>query len=90
MHAVVARSTIHDLEGATSFLREQGIPRVRQAPGFVAAQWVKLDASTGASMVTFETEEAARAAAEELRANPPGGGAITIDSIEVGEVVERI
>ncbi len=60
MHAVVARSTIHDLEQATSFLREQGIPRVRQAPGFVAAQWVKLDESTGTSMITFETEEAAR------------------------------
>jgi hypothetical protein len=90
MHAVVARSTLHDFEQATTFLREQAIPRIRQAPGFVAAQWVRLDENTGTSMLTFETEEAARAAAEQIRANPPGGDAITINSIEVGEVVERV
>jgi hypothetical protein len=90
MHAVVARSTIHEYDKATSFLREQAIPRIRQAPGFVSAQWVRLDETTGSSMLTFETEEAARAAAEQIRANPPGGDAITINSIEVGEVVERV
>ena len=90
MHTVVVRSTIHDYEKATTFLREQGIPRMRQAPGFVAAQWVRLGENAGTSMLTFETEEAARAAAEQLRANPPGGDAITIDTIEVGEVVERV
>ena len=41
-------------------------------------------------MLTFESEEAAQAAAELLRTNPPGGTAITIDSIEVGEVVHGI
>jgi hypothetical protein len=90
MHAVVARSTLHDFERGTTILREQAIPRIKQAPGFVAAQWVRLDETTGTSMLTFETEEAARAAAEQIRANPPGGDAITIDSIEIGEVVERI
>jgi hypothetical protein len=90
MHAVVARSTLHDFEKATTFLREQAIPRIRQAPGFVSAQWVRLDESTGTSMLTFESEEAARAAAEMIRTNPPGGDAITINSIEVGEVVERV
>ena len=90
MHAVVARSTLHDFEKATKFLREEGIPRISQAPGFVAAQWVRLDENTGTSMLTFESEQAAQAAAEQLRANPPGGDAITIDSIQVGEVVERV
>ena len=90
MHAVVARSTLHDFEKATKFLREEGIPRISQAPGFVAAQWVRLDEDTGTSMLTFESEQAAQAAAEQLRANPPGGDAITIDSIQVGEVVERV
>jgi hypothetical protein len=89
MHAVVARSTLHDFEQARKFLREQGIPRLSQAPGFIGGQWVRLDETTGTSMLTFESEEAARAAAEMLRTNPPGGDAITIDSIEVGEVVER-
>lgn len=90
MHAVVARSTIHDFEKATSFLREQAIPRIREAQGFISAQWVRLDESTGTSMLTFESEEAAQAAAEMIRTNPPGGDAITINNIEVGEVVERV
>ena len=89
MHAVVVRSTLHDFDEARKTLREEGIPRLTQAAGFVAAQWVRLDESTGTSMLTFESEEAARAAAEMLRANPPGGSAITINSIEVGEVVDR-
>jgi hypothetical protein len=90
MHAVVARSTLHDFERAITILMEQAIPRIRQGPGFVAAQWVRLDENTGTSMLTYETEEAARAAAEQIRANPPGGDAITIDNIEIGEVVERV
>jgi hypothetical protein len=40
-------------------------------------------------MLIFESEEAAQAAAEQLRANPPGGSAVTINSIEIGEVVEQ-
>jgi hypothetical protein len=89
MHAVVVRSTLHDFEQATKVLREEGVPRLSQAPGFVAGQWVRLDETTGTSMLTFQSEEAARGAAEMLKANPPGGSAITINSIEVGEVVER-
>jgi hypothetical protein len=89
MHAVVVRSTLHDFDQATRVLREEGIPRLSQAPGFVQAQWVRLDENTGTSMLTFDSEEAAQAAAEMLRTNPPGGSAVTINSIEVGEVVER-
>jgi hypothetical protein len=89
MYAVVGRSTIHDFEAATKVLREQAKPRISQGPGFISAQFVRLGENTGTSMLTFESEEAAQAAAEQLRANPPGGDAITIDSIEVGEVVER-
>ena len=90
MHAVVARSTIQDFERATTFLREQAIPRISQRPGFVGAQWVRLGESTGASMLTFESEEDAQSAAAFIRSNPPGGDAIQIESIEVGEVVERV
>ena len=88
MHAIVVRSTLHDFEQATTYLREQGIPRIKQAPGFVGAQWVRLGENSGTSMLTFETEENAQSAVEQLRANPPPG--LTIDSSEIGEVVERI
>ena len=90
MHTVVLRSTIHDREQATAFLREQAIPRLREVPGFVAGQWVRLEAGKGTSMLTFESEEAAQGAAELLRSNPPPAEAVTIDSFEIGEVVERV
>ena len=88
MHAVVIRSTLHDAEQGLNVLRQEVIPRVRQAPGLVGAQWVRLG-GTGTAMMTFESEEAARAAAEQLRSNPPPSSAVTIDRVEIGEVVER-
>jgi hypothetical protein len=36
MHAVVTKATIHDLDRGRKFLNENGIPRLKQAPGFVA------------------------------------------------------
>ena len=90
MNAVVVRSTVHDAEEGRKFLREQGIPRLRQAPGFVAAQWVKLDSGNGTAMLTFESAEAAQAAAEQLKTNPPPESAVTINSVELGEVIERV
>ncbi len=90
MHAVVVRSTLHDFERATTFLREQALPGVRQAPGLVGAQWVRLDEHTGTSMLTFESEQAAQGAVEQLKNNPPPADALTIESVQIGEVVERI
>jgi hypothetical protein len=87
MHAVVTKATIHDLEQARKFLNEEGIPRISEAPGFVAGNWVSLDESNGTGMVIFESEEAAQAAAERIKTNPPAGDAVTINSIEIGEVV---
>lgn len=89
MNAVVVKATLNDVEQGRTFLREEGIPRLKQAPGFVSAAWVRLGENAGTSMLIFESEEAARAAAEQLRQNPPPSGAVTINSIEIGEVVER-
>ena len=90
MYAVVVRSTIHDREEATTFLREHAIPRFKQAPGFVGGQWVRLDGGNGTGMLTFESEGTAQAALEQLQANPPPETAVTINTVELGEVVERI
>jgi hypothetical protein len=90
MHAVVVRSTVHDVEQGRKFLQEQAIPRLSQAPGFVGAQWVRLEGGTGTGMLTFESQEQAQAAVEQLRTNPPPETAVTINTVEVGEVVERV
>lgn len=87
MYAVVGRSTIQDFDQATKFLREEAIPRLSQMPGFVSGHWVKLGENTGASMILFESEEAAQAAKERFEANPPP--TVTPISIEVGEVLEH-
>jgi hypothetical protein len=87
MHAVVVRSTIEDFEQARKSLRKQGIPRLSQMPGFVSGHWVKVGERNGASMLVFETEESAQSAAQMIRSNAPT--AVTVDSIEVGEVQEH-
>jgi hypothetical protein len=87
MYAVVGKSTIEDFDQARKFLREEGIPRLSQAPGFVSGHWVRLGDNSGASLLVFESEEAAQAAAEMFRSNPPPS--VTPISLEVGEVVEH-
>ncbi len=85
MHAVMFRVTIHDRERAEGFLKEHLVPGISQAPGFVAGYWTNVGENQGASMVVFESEEAAKQAANVD--TPPPEDAVTIESIEVGEVV---
>ena len=85
MHAAMVRVTIHDREQAEGFLKEHIVPALSQAPGFVAGYWTNIEGNQGASMVVFESEEAARQAFDEGE-RPPAEVA-TIESIEVGEVV---
>ena len=65
MHAVVVKVNIGDPETAQQGLRDQVIPRVSQAPGFVAGYWTRSDdGHNGVSMIVFDSEEGARRAAE--------------------------
>ncbi len=86
MHAVVVRVSISDVETAQKGLTEVVVPRVSQAPGFVAGYWTRSnDGSNGQSMIVFESEDAARAVSERIHADVPEG--VTIESAEVREVV---
>ena len=88
MHAVVVRVSVQDGPEATEFLRERIVPRVSQAPGFVAGYWVRLEGGNeGNSVIVFESEDAARAAAEQIRESADMNPAAKIDKIMVGEVV---
>jgi hypothetical protein len=84
MHAVVTTVTINDREAATSHLREQVVPGVSQAPGFVAGYWTRKD-DTGLAMVVFESEEAASAMSERVPSLLTD--AVALENIEVREVV---
>jgi hypothetical protein len=84
VHAVVVNVTITDPEPAMAALEEQVVPSVSGAPGFVSGYWVSLAENRGTSIVVFESEDAARAAAEQARAP---GEFVRFDTVEVGEVV---
>ncbi len=83
MHAVVVKVTINDPEAAESALREQLVPRISHAPGFVAGYWTRKD-NTGLSMVIFESEDAANGMSEQVRSMVPD--AVTVEDVEVREV----
>jgi hypothetical protein len=84
MHAVVVRVNIDDSEGATARLRDEVVPRVSQAPGFVAGYWTR-KGNTGLSMLVFESEETATDAEARVRTNMPD--TVTLESTEIREVV---
>ena len=86
MHAVLVKVSINDAGSAEKDLRETVVPRISSAPGFVAGYWTRSsDGSNGRSMLVFESEEAAKAAAERIGPNVPQG--VTFESAEVREVI---
>jgi len=86
MHAVVVNVTINDFEGGRQMLEEEVVPRVKQAPGFVTGYWTRSEGNHGLSMMVFESEDAANGAAQFIQSQP-GSDAVTIDNVEVREVV---
>lgn len=84
MHAVVVKATLNDRETAQGMLNGSVVPRVSQAPGFVAGYWTWKD-NTGVSMVIFESEDAAHGMSEQVRSMVDAS--VTIDDVEVREVV---
>lgn len=83
MHAVVVRVTVND-EGAVDKLRNEVVPQVSQAPGFVNGYWTR-KGNTGLSMILFESEEAANSVSERIPSAVPDG--VELGGVEVREVV---
>jgi hypothetical protein len=86
MHAVVVRVKVSDREAAERELRENVVPRVSQAPGFVSGYWTRKD-DTGLSMILFDSEDAAARASEMIPASVPEH--VTLEGVEVREVVAQ-
>jgi hypothetical protein len=88
MHAVVVKVSVQDEEPSRKYLQENIVPGVSQAPGFVAGYWVRLEGGNeGNSVVVFESEDAARAAAERVRESVGSNPGVTLEDVAVGEVV---
>jgi hypothetical protein len=84
MWAVVVDVDISDVAAAVQGVNERVIPFVRDAPGFVAGYWIKLDDTHGTSVAVFETESQAQATVPSEDAPSPG---VNLTSIKVGEVI---
>jgi hypothetical protein len=83
VHAVVVKVKINDPEAADTHLREQVVPGVSQAPGFIAGYWTRKD-NTGLSMIIFDSEDAANRASDQVPSMIPD--AVTLDDVEIREV----
>jgi len=84
MHAVVVRVSVGDPENAQEELRTRVVPGVSQAPGFVAGYWTRKD-NEGLSMTVWESEDAAREAAERITRNMPQ--TVELQDYEIREVI---
>jgi hypothetical protein len=92
MHAVLLTTTIDSERAgeAQSLLATDVVPRVNEAPGLVAAYWLRSDdRKHGTSVIVLESEEAARAVAD-IAKNMPSGELVHLDSVEVREVVAHL
>jgi hypothetical protein len=83
MHAVVVTVSLSDIDAATRNLKEEVVPQVSQAPGFVTGYWTRKDDS-GIAMVIFESEDAAEAMSQRVSSIAPD--VVTVENVEVREV----
>ena len=86
MHAVVVNVTISDFDRGRQMLEEEIVPRVKQAPGFVAGYWTRAEDDSGMSLLVFDSAETAAGAADFIKSQG-GSDAVTLDTVEVREVV---
>jgi hypothetical protein len=87
VHAVVVTVTIHDFDRGREMLQNRIVPAVSQAPGFIAGYWTRSEDNRGMSLIAVESEDAARSLAEMIRSQAPQDDAVTLESVEVREVV---
>ena len=89
MYAIVGTSKLSFENADDAGQMANGLlSKLRSAPGFVTGSFARsADGNNGRSMILFETEEQAKAAADSARSNIPAGSPVEIVSLEVYEVV---
>jgi hypothetical protein len=84
VHAVLITVTINDQSDHRAQL-DGLVPQVSGMPGFLAGYWVALSQDRGTAMIVFDSEESAQSLVPVAQSAPPG--AVTTQSVEVGEVM---
>jgi hypothetical protein len=82
MYAAVVSVSIDEAvqDSAEASLKEEIVPMVKSAPGFVAGYWLAPEDGKATSMVLFDTEEQARATAPPAGSSPMEG--VTVTTVE--------
>lgn len=66
------------------------MPRISETPGFVAGYWTRSEGEdNGLAMLLFDSEEAARAEADLISQPTIVAETVTLESVEVREVVAQ-
>jgi hypothetical protein len=93
MHAVIVQVKIDPAreEEARRTLREAVVPAAKGLAGFSSGTWLRaLQGDGGRGVLLFESEEAARAAAKQIRSEgPPPGVPVTMESVDAYEVLAQ-
>jgi hypothetical protein len=90
MYAALATVVISDYEHARRLLHDDVLPTITDVPGFMSGHWLAPVDGRGMEVLIFETEDEARAMAEQM---PPGrvlNEYVTVESVEVREVAGTV
>ena len=75
---------------AIAFLNNVAVPMIRQGAGFHSGTWMRsLDGLRTRSLILYEDEQSASAAADRARQGPPPGSPTRFVSAEVFEVMAQ-
>ncbi len=88
MYAVVVREAgdASEISQSAEHLRQNVAPRVKQAPGFIAASWMTDGSGHTLNLLVFQTEDAARGALAAVE-RAPRPGYLTLESAEIYQVL---
>jgi hypothetical protein len=91
MHAVVGKVSIQTgrEDEAAEYLKTNVLPMVKQAPGLISGYWLAPQDGKGFGVTFYDSEEAARGAAE-MAQKAPIPDYVTFDSVEVREVIAQV
>jgi hypothetical protein len=93
MHGVIVQVRIDPAgeEDARKMLHEVVVPQAKGLAGFASGTWLRaLEGDGGRGVLLFESEEAARAGAEQIRSQgPPPGVPVTLEAVDVYEVLAQ-
>lgn len=87
MHAALVSVRVEPeaQEAARAMLRDQIVPMVASSPGFVAGYWLEAQDDVGLTVLLFDTEENARAAAPDVGPAPAPGA--TVEDVDFRAVI---